>query len=231
MKNIKRIIATILVIALGVSLLTACESKISKNGEVKEQEKRNVKTEIASSGYDLISGGNSEYFILLPEKATNKEQTAADELQLFFEQATGKKLEIQKEKSEETKGSFLSVGATKAAEKAGVTPTYDEVKNSGYVIRTVEDDCYIKGSSDIGTRNGVYEWLYYCFDYECYATDEIVLTKKADLKLPAFDMTYAPSFDLREAPSEATWNDGLAYRMKFNPNAEMFVTGRSCHTS
>ena len=231
MKNKNRIIASILVLTLGASLLTACDNKKASSGEVKEQEKRNIKTEIASSEYDLIASGESDYFILLPEKATKKEQTAADELQLFFKQATGKELEIQKEKSAKTDGRFLSVGATKAAEKAGVAPTYDEVKNSGFVIRTIEDDCYIKGASDIGTRNGVYEWLYYCFDYECYAVDEIVLTETKDFKLPAFDMTYAPSFDLREAPSEVTWNDELAYRMKFNPNAEMFVTGRSCHTS
>lgn len=230
MKNKKRIISAILSMTVLASLLTACGDNATQ-GKVKEQEKRNVKTEIAFTEHDLVTAGNSDYFIMVPEKATKNEKVAAEELQLFFEQATGKKLSIKSEKSADAKGKFLSVGDTKASKDAKVVPTHDEVKYGGFVIKTVEDDCYIKGASDIGTRNGIYEWLYYCFDYECYAKDEIVLTETKDLKLPAFEITYLPSFDLHEAPSEVTWDDEFAYRMRFNPNAEMFVTGRSCHTS
>ena len=231
MKNRKRILSAILTALLSASLLTACGNSSATQGDVKEQEKKNIKTEIASTEYDLVAAGSSNYFILVPENATENEQTAASELQLFFKQATGAELTIQSEASADTQGSFLSVGDTKVSQEAGITPTHDELKYSGFVIRTVEDDCYIKGASDIGTRNGIYEWLYYCFDYECYAKDEIALTETADLKLPAFELTYLPSFDFREAPAEVTWDDEFAYRMRFNPNAEMFVTGRSCHTS
>lgn len=230
MKNKKKILSLILTATMSASLLAACGDN-SVQETVKEQEKQNVKTEIAATEFDFIRSGASEYIIVIPEKATKNEQTAAKELQYFIKEATGAKLAIQKEGEADTTGSYLSVGNTKLSAKAGVSPTHEELKYNGFVIQTVEDDCYIKGAQDMGTRNGIYEFLYYCFDYECYAEDEIVLTKTSDLKLPAFELCYKPSFDFREATGEVTFKDELTYRMRFNTNAEMFVTGRSCHTS
>lgn len=186
---------------------------------------------IQNSEYDFLVNGQSDYVILIPDKATDNEKIAAEELQLFIKEASGAELPIQKEGVANTTGKFLSVGDTEVSKAAGIVPTYDELRYNGFVIKRVEDDCYIKGYSDIGTRNGIYEWLYYCFNYECYAKDEIVLTQKTDMKLLDFDLQITPSFDWREAPGEVTWDDELAYRMRFNPNSEVFVTGRSCHTS
>ena len=52
MKNKKKIISAILVVTVFASLLTAC-GKTATQGEVKQQEKRNVKAEIKSTEYDL----------------------------------------------------------------------------------------------------------------------------------------------------------------------------------
>lgn len=186
---------------------------------------------IPDSEYDFLVDGQSDYVIVIPDKATDNEKIAAEELQLFIKEASGAELPIQKESVADTTGSFLSVGDTEVSRVAGIVPTYDELRYNGFAIKRVENDCYIKGYTDIGTRNGIYEWLYYCFDYECYAKDEIVLTQKTDMKLLDFDLQVTPSFDWREAPGEVTWDDKLAYRMRFNPNSEIYVTGRACHTS
>lgn len=231
MKSLKRIICAILVAALGASLLTACGRTGKTQGEAKEQAIQNVKPVIASTEFDLVAAGSTEYFILTPDEPSKNEEWAASEVQLFFERATGARLEIKKESAADKAGKFISVGDTKASQEAGINPTHKELKYSGFIIRTVGDDCYIKGATDVGTRTGVYDWLYYCFNYECYYGDEIAITETKDLKLPAFEITYLPSFDLREPGGEYTWDDEMAYRMRFNPNAEIYVTDRMCHTA
>ena len=231
MKKRNRILSAVIVATLGLSLLTGCGSSTKTQGEVKEQEKQNIKEKIPATEYDLVVGGESSYTILIPENATEKEQFAASELQTFFKKATNTELAIVTEGADTGDGSYISVGDTKASQNAGVQPVYEDVKNNGFVLQTVEDDCYIKGYSDIGTRNGVYEWLYYCFDYECYAADVITVTETTDLKLPNFEKTVTPSFEWREATGEVIHNEELTYRMRFNKNEEIYVTGHLTHNS
>lgn len=229
----RRWMAVLLTAVLLTASLAGCEKTetADKKEEVPEQEKQDVKTEIPETEYDLVAGGTSSYFILIPEAATEKEQYAASELQLFIKEATGAELAIVDETKADLSGSFLSVGNTKASEDAGVIPSYEDVKSNGFILKTVADDCYIKGYTDLGTRNGVYEWLYDCFDYECYAKDEIVYTRTADKKLPAFEKTVLPSFEYRLAPGEAAFNKELTYRMRMNEYGEAYVTDRLIHNS
>lgn len=231
MKNNKRILAMSLAITLAAVSLAGCSNKTQTQGSVREQEKRNVKQELVFTEFDFLKAGASEYVILTSDAPTANETFAAEELQLFIEEASGAKLDIQKE-GESQADKYLSVGETKAADAAGVKPAYDELLNNGFVLQTVEDDCYLKGYSDIGTRNAVYEFLSLCFDYECYAADEICMVETKDLKLPAFELSVKPSFEWREANNgDLIRNATAAYRMRFNQNEEIFVTGHLTHNS
>lgn len=220
-----------LAIALAAVSLTGCSDKTQTQGSVREQEKRNVKQELVFTEFDFLKAGESEYVILTSDAPTANETFAAEELQLFIEEVSGAKLDIQKE-GESQADKYLSVGETKAADAAGVKPAYEELLNNGFVIQTVEDDCYLKGYSDIGTRNAVYEFLSLCFDYECYAADEICMVATKDLKLPAFELSVKPSFEWREANNgDLIRNATASYRMRFNQNEEIFVTGHLTHNS
>ena len=226
-KNIAMLMAAILTV---VSFTGCADTKMTQS-VVKEQERRNVKQELTFTEYDFLSKGESEYVILTSNAPTANETFAAEELQLFIYEASGAKLDIQKEGEAQVE-KYLSVGATEAAKQANVTPIYDELRNNGFLIQTVEDDCYLLGYSDIGTRNAIYEFLYQCFDYECYAADEICMVETKDLKLPDFTMSMTPSFEWREATGGATIYDAVtSYRMRFNQNEEIFVTGHLTHNS
>ena len=231
MKKNQKHIAILVSVILTVVSLSGCSESKQTQGAVKEQEKRNVKQELTFTEYDFLSEGASEYIILIPDTPTTNETFAAEELQLFIQEASGVKLDIQKE-GESQAEKYLSVGATEVAKQANVTPTYDEVLNNGFLIRTIEDDCYLIGYSDIGTRNSIYEFLYQCFDYECYAADEICMVETTELRLPDFAITMKPSFEWREATGGATIYDAVtSYRMRFNQNEEIFVTGHLTHNS
>lgn len=230
MKKNTRITAFMMSVVLTAVSLAGCGNTKTDSRTVTEA-KQNVKPAFGYTSHDFLKEGASDYVILTPENPTENETFAAEELQLFVEKASGAKLSIEKEGSNQP-DKFLSVGETKAAKDAGVSPTYEEVLNNGFVIRTLDDDCYIKGFSDIGTRNAIYEFLYLCFDYECYAADEICMTDTKDLKLPEFDMTEVPSFEWREANNGDIIRDTVgSYRMRFNQNEEIFVTGHLTHNS
>ena len=218
-----RIVSLLLAVVLSMSTLVGCGDSGKTNGKVKEQEKQNVKTEIPSTKYDLVSGGSSKYFILIPEVASENEVYAAEELQFFIKEATGAKLTICKENEKDTANSFLSVGNTKASQQASVMPTYEEVNSNGFVLKTIEDNCYLKGFSDIGTRNSVYEWLAYALDWEIYAADEIVYTETKDLKLLAFEQTVVPSIEWRSHNGPSFYNEELAYRSRQNLFREIYL--------
>ena len=231
MKMRTRMLSLLLAIVLATMSLTGCGDNARTIGEVKEQKKQNVKLQIPETEYDLVSAGSSEYFILIPEEASEKEIFAASELQLFIKEATGANLAICKENEANTAGSFLSVGDTKVSQEAGVTPTYEEVNSNGFVLKTIEDDCYLKGFSDIGTRNSVYEWLSYAVDWEIYAADEIVYTETENLKLLAFEQTVVPSIEWRANNGPSVYDEELGYRMKKNLFGEVYLHNRLVHNS
>ncbi len=227
MKKITRFVALGLSMAMLAGVLSGCND--TNTADFKE-EKKNVKPVIENTDFDLVSNGESEYKIVLPAEPSSNETFAANELQYFIMEATGAKLEIVNETADIESDKCLFVGNVDAARD--IKPTYEDVKQNGYIIKTVEDDCFLIGYTEYGTRNAIYDFLYYVFDYECYAIDEVVLTCMDSVKLPAFDVTELPSFDWREVTGgEAIYNEQLAYRMRFNTTEEIFVMGHLVHVS
>lgn len=233
MRKSKQAIALILAISMLSGSLSGCSGTQTAETQVTHKtEKKNVKDTIAETDIDFIKDGKSDYQIVTPDKASENETFAAKELQYFIEGATGAKLTIVSEKKASADGKYLYVGETKAAKKAGVAPTYEETKYNGFVIRQLEDDVYLKGYSDVGTRNAVYEFLEYAFDYECYAADEIRMNETKNAKMLAYDLLVNPSIDWREGNyGELVYNHTIGYRMRFNNTEEIFVTGHLTHNS
>lgn len=223
----------LLVVSMLSGCLYGCSDKQDAQNEITyKTEKKNVKEKIAETDIDFIKDGKSDYAIVTPEKATSKETFAAKELQYFIKGATGAELSIISEKKAVENGRYIYVGETKASEKAGVAPTYEEVKYNGFVIKQIDKAVYLKGYSDVGTRNSVYEFLERAFDYECYAPDEIRMDETKNAKMLAYDLMINPSLDWREANyGELIYNRTNGYRMRFNNTEEIFVTGHLTHNS
>lgn len=233
MRKSKKAIAMLLVLSMLTGCLYGCsENKAEKNQLTYEIEKQNVKDKIAETDIDFVKDGKSEFVIVVPDEVTDNEKFAANEMQYFVKGATGIELPIVKEKKASNNKKCIYIGETKAAKKAGVEPKYEEVKYNGFVIKQIDENVYLKGYSDVGTRNSVYEFLEYAFDYECYAADEIRLTETKNAKMLAYDIMVNPSIDWREGNyGEIVYNHTLGYRMRFNNTEEIFVTGHLTHNS
>lgn len=232
MKKQKRVLALFLAGIMAVSSLSGCTSSANNDNITFEKAKRNVRKTIKESDLDFVKDGKSDWTIIIPDDVTENEKFAAEEMQLFVKQATGVELGTKSESKVKGDVKGLYIGNTKAAEKSGVKPTYDDVQNSGFVIKQKDNDVYLLGYSDMGTKNAIYEFLTYMFDFELYAVDEINLTEKKDAKMLAFDMTEVPSFDLRqETYGEIINNSTLRSRMRMNSAEEIMVTGNLVHNS
>lgn len=234
MKQQKRIIALLLVTAMSMGLVTGCgnsaASDTSADAGHMEMPLENVLTPVEDSQVAFLSDGASQYRIVLPEAADENEQFAADELQYFIEQASGAKLEIVTEGADLAPGQYIFVGATAAAEAAGVTPSYEQTMYNGFAMELVDDDLYLRGYSSIGTRNSVYEFLQYLFDYDYYAPDEIYVAQVKTANMPAFDMVVNPSFDWRTSNyGWSIWDSTGGHRMRMNNAEEIYINGWNCH--
>lgn len=228
MKQYKRIIALVMTGTLLMGSLTGCKSKETTI----ETERQNVLKDIAETEFDFIKNGTCEYKVVYPNNATENEKFAVSELEYFINGATGSDVESLSEAEAEQDGKYIYVGATQAATEAKVAPTYEEVQYNGFVMKQIDDDLYLRGYSDIGTRNAVYEFLTYAFNYEFYAEDEIRLCETKNAKMLAYDEMVTPSFDWREGNyGEIIFNSTTSHRMRFNETEEILVLGHTTHNS
>lgn len=235
MKLLKRISAFVLTAALMSGMLVGCQMNPGSNsvghaGHI-ETGKQNILTPVEDSQVVFLSEGTSEYKIVQPQNADENEQFAAKELQYFVEQASGAKLEIVTESADMGNGKYIFVGATTASSAAGVVPTYEQTKYNGFIMVFQGDDLYLRGYSSIGTRNSIYEFLDYLFDYDYYAPDEIYVSNVKTANMPAFDLTVTPSFEWRTSNyGWAIWGDRSdGHRMRMNHAEEMYINGWNCH--
>lgn len=229
MKMYKKIISLLLVTSMVAGCITGCGAQTTKEIQIQKQ---NVKAAIKETDIVFVKDGSSDFAIVVPTSATYREQTAAEEIQYFVEKATGAKLTILSEAKVASEGQYIYVGATEAANRVGVTPSYDDFKYNGFVIKQKDDDCYLRGYSDIGTLNAVYEFLDYAFDYEFYAYDEIHLRETKNAKLLAFDLKVTPDFDWRWSNyGEIINNETISNRMRMNSAEDCFITGYLTHSS
>lgn len=154
---------------------------------------------IAATEIDLVKGGVSEYIIVIPENASNYEEYAAEELQLFLKQSTGATLDIVKDtgRSFNQEDKVISVGETEIYTASGLNVSYDEFKRDGFKIKRYGNTLVLCGGGGYGTLYAVYEFLAREIDWEAYSVDEIYFRKTQNLKVLDFNFADKPALESR----------------------------------
>ena len=122
---------------------------------------------------DVFLSNTSDYAILKPAAADANETWAANEIQLFVEEATGISLPIVTSAETETTAKYISVGDTVLAKEGDYVPAFTDVKENGFRLTSDGKHIYVVGANSIGTRNGVYELLNKLVGYEAYAYEGV----------------------------------------------------------
>lgn len=178
--------------------LTGCK-EADKDVSSSAPEDKNV--ELTESGYYLVEDRASAYQIVIPENAPDMITEASVELQHFLAKATGVTLQIVTDTEADRTESVISLGWTEVAEKLAVASTEeDDLKTSGYLIKTVENSVIImdevNGDGE-GVLYGVYDFLADAIGLKFYAADEIHYEEMTSVPLYVYDDLVKPTFDIR----------------------------------
>ena len=175
------------------------EELVSHHYVEKTFEKTNTKF-IEFDGFNY----SSEYVIVLNNNASNDDLLAKDELVYLVNLAVGIELPVINTNavtSADFSKKYISIGANDLFEAAGLQIDDDELKESGYILKTIENTVFIAGSPIVnrcGTLYGVYDFLHYTIGYEYYAKECICFNEDiTDVYTLKFDEKCIPSFPTR----------------------------------
>ncbi len=190
---------------------------------------------LATTAYDLVTQGRSDYTIVLPATPQGYEEKAALELQEYFYLATGVELPIKSEEevvwSQNSK--LLAVGNTKYATAEGLLVPIKQFGARGFRIRQKNSNVLLLGGDTMGTLCAVYEFLHYQFDFEAYALGYSAFEKGVtEKKLLAFDLEEIPDAEYTHGYYREEYRDD-ALEMRFNYHTDIFVdaTGQPWHNT
>lgn len=210
MSGLKKYIAIILA-ALTAVFAVACAPDEQKP-ETPSQEQKYTE-------FDLVKSGGSEYKILLSEEATAAEIYAAAELERFFEEATGVRLETERSDAADENGKFLAVGKTVLFDKSEMTVSAEELGTDGYKLKVFGNSLIMNAAGESGKIYAVYEFLSRQFDFKVFAEDEIYIRKTSGTKLMDFDLTDVPDFMGRDCHNVSfMYNTKAAYATRKRMN-------------
>lgn len=121
-----------------------------------------------------------DYVIVIPESASEAEQSGAAALQKYVKMISGSQLSIVSDASQPVAKEIV-LGAT-SRELATELPTLGK---DGFVIKTTADKIAIYGQGDKGTLYGVYEFLEGYLGCRLYSKDVEVVPQSSSVKVSA----------------------------------------------
>ena len=179
----------------------------------------------------IISEGRTDYSIVIPEKASGAEKTAADELQKYLEKISGVRLPVVTDEAEPDDSEIL-VGKTNRDVYSGTD--FAELGDEGFILRADGSRLVICGGGDRGTVYGTYAFLeeqlgcrWYTASCE-YVPESTEVCFSGDL-----DDTQIPDFEIRRinfrGASDETVRAAYTYKLRTNVtfyrNYEEFGSG------
>ena len=174
----------------------------------------------------LCDDGATDYTIVVSADASSTVYGAVDELNHLFAEATGATFGLTTDDKVvwSPSAKYVSLGATEIAQEAGVGKP--DVNYRGFIIKTVGKSLFLRGSSDTGVRNAVYELLTRILSFECYGNNETVMAKTRTLYLPDFDIKDEPDIEFVAGSSGILDND-TSYRLRYKSAGFMYPSGGS----
>ena len=227
-------IKSIMLLLLSVFLcfgISACNDE-EENPET-EGNTENPKTEVLEqTGEYIFKDNSSDYVIVIPENAEEKEILAKDELINYFKKATGYTLKsiTDRDLEYDSSSKYISIGKTVIYSDSGISITREELTLEGFKIIRDENLVIICGPTDEGTLYGTYEFMSYCFKYHAYAVDEIYYEAVTEIPLYEFNVIERPDFEERMLSYYSVGNDSdYRNKMRLSAHGENWIYASHSH--
>ena len=187
----------------------------------------------------VVENEQSDYKIVLSAEPSKYEKLAADELVLFFEEATGVLLPVVEAGAiaynENNKVICLAKNDYYLAALENATSLSTEGKNlehDGFMIETVGNGIFIFGDYAEGALFGVYRYLAIEFNFDCYSNIAYRLDRNVkNVTLKDFSVIDIPDYTFRSCGYYHIINaEPTEYRMGFDHGEQYALGSNSAHT-
>ena len=227
------VLTTCAVFAAGCNKDTDDNNKTADNGEsvsaniVEPYEGGLHEINYTKTNDYFIKNNSTDYVILIPADSGNEIRVSSTDMRQLIREATKFNMPIVKdneigEYSADKK--VISLGNTNYAEAANVKPT-KELDRYGYAIKTVGKNVYIVANSEVGVTNGVYGFLEFQFNFDCFSDQYYIIDKVSESPLLDFDVRDAGDFRLIQKSTQ--FQDGIALRRMRCMRRDEFTSGAS----
>lgn len=136
----------------------------------------------------------SSAVVALPEKPTVQEQKAAEELSVYLQKITGKKIQVVTE-NDNLKENVIYVGKTKFA--ASVNAGFDSYEEEQWLNRTVDGNLILGGGGMRGTLYAVWHFLEESCGVRWWTPYEEFVPANPELQVVPLDKQGKPVFSFR----------------------------------
>lgn len=207
MKNKKAKLLSVLLCATMVSGVFASCAKEEVSVEHTGQISQGIdKTTLVDK---LIENGQSDYIIVIPEESNECIDYAAQELNDFLEKATGVRLPVKKDSqvSLTLKSHIISLGDTSFYDISGINVDTTTFNYDGFIMKTVQENLFIKGYRNSGVLYGVYDFLEQFIGIRFLASDYTYIPKLTEVSLWKTDRVEIPAFANRDYYAQQSMQD------------------------
>ncbi|MBO4940176.1 MAG: DUF4838 domain-containing protein [Clostridia bacterium] len=154
------------------------------------------KVNVTETERPFVVEKKSDYKILVPADGSGKLWTAASFFQKYIREATKCTLPIESNEtytwSEDAK--WIVFGRSDLFQAAGLAMPADDLKASGYYIKSVGDSVFVAVQDDYGYHRACLALLDHIVGYEMYWEDTVVFEKDGKT-LPDMDIIERPDFE------------------------------------
>lgn len=188
----KKITAMIACLILAVCSFACADKKPAGNGNGNEKP--------STPGYEatgeyIFKNGRTDYTVVIPAAANDKERYAAQELTALLLESTGVKMQVAADNdlTYNENSRYISVGNTRFVAQAGITVNEDAKGINAFQISTKDKSLFLIGGKEYGVVYSVYEFLHDVVNFEQYYTDCYTLeTSVLDIELRKYNLVSKP---------------------------------------
>lgn len=227
----KKVFLKIAALLMGSILLLSATGCGEQTSPLKPVQSEDHKATVTETDTYFVRNGVSDYVVIYPYESRNSKliSFALSELTGFFNQATDSELYVYSDNDTTFEWSdsakIISIGDTSYVQESGVGIDKSSLLPTGFAIKSKNDSVFIVGGNDNGVLFGVYEFLRYQFNWECYASDEIVMdTGVKENKIYNYDVVENPDITWRIATTgEMKSNEVYARRVGMNMESDYLI--------
>lgn len=212
-KILRSLILSVLVLNLLLTSVGCKREKTVDNSTVYPKYDYTTGVDLEGEPLKIVNYGVAEYSILIPTAAPTILSSVVNELSTYITQISGAKIGIVNDSSYLT-GNYISIGDTVQFRNTGLDVS--NVKDDGFIIKTIDNNVYIASKIDQGIMSGVYSFIERFLGVRWLTESVTHIPQNKNILVYPCDILEEPTFTRR------VWYDSGSYYTSFYNHRRYF---------